>query len=144
MIHTSPLYFQHCIRLPEVLTVRLPDPERVLFIHVWSPLVPFDTQQCVLRLCDKAFCRIQCFVRTRAIVERSRQNPVVSTRRRDPIRNHSRASVMNGVGELPMRNGWTVKGKAFGMSVVGAVSAPADSGSPQFVVHTLLSTGMHL
>ena len=51
---------------------------------------------------------------------------------------------MNGVGELPMRNGWTVKGSAFGMSVVGSVSAPADSGSPQFVVHTLLSTGMHL
>ena len=50
---------------------------------------------------------------------------------------------MNGVGELPMRNGWTVKGQAFGMSVVGAVSAPADSTSPQFVMHTLLSTGMH-
>ena len=50
---------------------------------------------------------------------------------------------MNGVGELPMRNGWTVKGPAFGMSVVGAVSAPADSRSPQFVMHTLLSTGMH-
>jgi hypothetical protein len=71
----------------------LPDSERVLFIHVWFPLVPFVNQQCVLHLCDNAFCRCEVKPKTRAIVERSRQNPMDSSRCRHHIGHHSRASV---------------------------------------------------
>jgi hypothetical protein len=48
---------------------------------------------------------------------------------------------LNGVGELPMRDGWCADGQAFGMRVVGAVSAPADAPLPQFLVSTVLMTG---
>ena len=48
---------------------------------------------------------------------------------------------LNGVGELPMRDGWCADGQAFGMRVICSVSAPADAPLPQFMVSTRLETG---
>jgi hypothetical protein len=45
------------------------------------------------------------------------------------------------VGELPMRHGWTVKGKAFGLSITGAVSVPFDARSALFSCTIKLDTG---
>ena len=45
------------------------------------------------------------------------------------------------VGQVPMRDGWTVKGRAFGLFITGAVSVPVDAHSALFVCTTKLDTG---
>ena len=44
-------------------------------------------------------------------------------------------------GVLPMRDGWTVEGKGFGLVLVGTVSVPEDSLTAQFSFTTKLQTG---